>query len=238
MLVDVGRIFALSLFLLVTILIQQTKSQEKSTNTKDDNNLFFDNPEYPNEKFNQRFYQKAQNHVVTNWWKMTAKEANDFSKYTSKLEDVIFIKMAEILGLQNNPNVSTLSTDDMAKIFQENMDKGEVTSAELLTLQMYTLATQEAYVKRVIELFKLKPEDLGTTPQYFCEVFEFCEFVTSITTTTSTTTKILSTLPPIKASTGSEDSEPESPKSGSSRISRTLIYCIISMLFESLFIAN
>ena len=196
MLVDLRRILALPLFLLVTILIGQIKSQEKSTNTEDDNKLLFDNPEYPNEKFNQRFYQKAQSHVVTNWWKMTAKEANDFSKYTSKLEDVIFMKMADILGLQNNPNVSTLSTDDMAKIFQENMDKGEVTSAELLTLQMYTLAMQEAYVKRVIELFKLKPEDLGTTPQYFCEVFEFCEFVTSINTTTSTATEILSTNTP------------------------------------------
>ena len=89
--------------------------------------------------------------------------------------------MAEILGLQNNPNVSALSTDDMANIFQENMDKGEVTSAELLTLQMYTLAMQEAYVKRVIELFKLKPQNLGTTPQYFCEVFEFCEFLPGTT---------------------------------------------------------
>ena len=147
MLVDVGKILGLSLFLLVTFLIGQTKSQEKSTNTEDDNNLFIENPEYPNEKFNQRSYQKAQSHVATNWWKMTAKEANDFSKYTSKLEDVIFMKMAEILGLQNNPNVSTLSSDDMANIFQENMDKGEVTSAELLTLQMYTLAMQEAYVK-------------------------------------------------------------------------------------------
>ena len=67
MLVDVGRILALSLFLLVTILIGQTKSQEKSTNSEDDNNLFFDNPEYPNEKFNQRFYQKAQSHVASNW---------------------------------------------------------------------------------------------------------------------------------------------------------------------------
>ena len=238
MLVDVGRILALSLFLLVTILIGQTKSQEKSTNTEDDNNLFFDNPEYPNEKFNQRFYQKAQSHVATNWWKMSAKEANDFSKYTSKLEDVIFMKMAEILGLQNNPNVSTLSTNDMANIFQENMDKGDVTSAELLTLQMYTLAMQEAYVKQVIEVFKLKPQDLGTTPQYFCEVFKFCEFVTSKTTTTSTTTKILSTLPPIKASTGSKDSEPEIPKSGSSRISRALFYCTILILSQFLFIAN
>ena len=40
---------------------------------------------------------------------------------------------------------------------------------------------QEAYVKRVIEVFQLKPEDLGTTPQYFCEVFEFCEFLEGTT---------------------------------------------------------
>ena len=40
---------------------------------------------------------------------------------------------------------------------------------------------QEAYTKRVIEVFKLKPGDLDTTPQYFCEVFEFCEFLTGTT---------------------------------------------------------
>ena len=37
--------------------------------------------------------------------------------------------MAEVLGLENDPN---LSTDDMAKIFQEKSDKGEVTSAEVI----------------------------------------------------------------------------------------------------------
>ena len=36
--------------------------------------------------------------------------------------------MAEILELENDPN---LSTDDMAKIFQEKSDKGEVTSKEV-----------------------------------------------------------------------------------------------------------
>ena len=36
--------------------------------------------------------------------------------------------MAEVLGIENDTN---LSTDDMAKIFQEKSDKGEVTSAEV-----------------------------------------------------------------------------------------------------------
>ena len=35
---------------------------------------------------------------------------------------------------------------------------------------------EEVYVKGVIELFQLKPEDLDSTPEYFCEVFGFCEF--------------------------------------------------------------
>jgi hypothetical protein len=34
-----------------------------------------------------------------------------------------------------------------------------------------------AYVKRVIYYFDLKPEDLGATPQYFCEFFESCRFL-------------------------------------------------------------
>ena len=36
---------------------------------------------------------------------------------------------------------------------------------------------QEAYVKRVIEVFQLSPGDLETTPEYFCEVLEFCQFL-------------------------------------------------------------
>merc|ERR1719500_800858 len=63
------------------------------------------------------------------------------------------------------------------------------------------MAMQEAYVKRVIEVFNLKPEDLGTNPQYFCEVFEFCEFLTSTTSTTSTTTTTTRTTTITTAST-------------------------------------
>merc|ERR1712172_78906 len=186
---DLGRILALSLFFLAAISIEQTKSQENSTNTEVDTeydqDVLFDVPENPNEKFNQSFYLKAQSYTASNWRKMTAGDVDDFSQYSNKLEAGIRKKMAEVLGLENDPN---LSTDDMVKIFQEKSDKGEVTSAELSTLQTYTMAMQEAYVKRVIEVFNLKPEDLGTNPQYFCEVFEFCEFLTSTTFTTSTTT--------------------------------------------------
>ena len=184
MAVDLARILALYLVFLAAILIEQTKSQENSTNTEV-NPDFDDVPENPNQKFNQSFYQKAQSYTASNWRKLTAEDVEGFSQYSSKLEAGIRKKITEVLGLENDPN---LSTDVMDKIFQEKIKKGEVTSAESSTLQMYKMAMKKAYVKRVIEVFKLKPKDLGTTPQYFCDVFEFCEFLSSTTTTTSTTT--------------------------------------------------
>ena len=58
-------------------------------------------------------------------------------------------------------------------------------------MQTQSLAMQEAYVRKVIQIFRLKPEDLGSTQEYFCEVFQSCpEILTSpipITSTTSTT---------------------------------------------------
>ena len=60
---------------------------------------------------------------------MTAGEVDDFSQYSNKLEAGIRNKMAEILELENDTN---LSTDDLAKIFQEKSDKGEVTSKEVI----------------------------------------------------------------------------------------------------------
>ena len=73
---DLGRILALSLFFLAAISIEQTKSQENSTNTEVDSDydqdVLFDVPENPHEKFNQSFYQKAQSYTASNWRKMTA----------------------------------------------------------------------------------------------------------------------------------------------------------------------
>ena len=73
---DLGRILALSLFFLAAISIEQTKSQENSTNTEVDTeydqDVLFDVPENPHEKFDQSFYQRAQSYTASNWRKMTA----------------------------------------------------------------------------------------------------------------------------------------------------------------------
>ena len=129
--VDLEIILASSLAFLAAISTEQPQIQENSTNTEVDtdyDNDLFDVPEKPNAKFDQSFYQKAQTYTASNWRKLTAEVVDDFSQYTSKLEVGIRNKMAEILQLENKQN---LSTDDLAEIFQEKSDKGEVTSAEV-----------------------------------------------------------------------------------------------------------
>merc|ERR1712083_243272 len=91
-------------------------------------------------------------------------------------------KMAEFAG---NP---TLSVEEMSTIIQDKIDNGELTTIEVSLLQAHTMATQEAYVERVIQIFDLRPEDLDTTPNVFCDVFEVCQFITTTTLSTSTTT--------------------------------------------------
>merc|ERR1712083_667378 len=91
-------------------------------------------------------------------------------------------KMAEFAG---NP---TLSVEEMSTIIQDKIDNGELTTIEVSLLQAHTMATQEAYVERVIQIFDLRPEDLDTTPSVFCDVFEVCQFITTTTLSTSTTT--------------------------------------------------
>jgi len=141
------------------------------------------------EKSNLSIYQKAQRYTKRR--KLTAGAVDDLAQYSSKLEKAIHRKMAEMIGLETDSN---LSNEDIAQLFLEKIDNGEITPAQLSTLQAYTTALQEAYIKRVIKVYKLKPEDLGLTPQYFCEVYEFCEFLTAETTgklidsTTETTT--------------------------------------------------
>ena len=55
-------------------------------------------------------------------------------------------------------------------------------------MQTQTLAMQEAYVRKVIQIFRLKPEDLGSTQEYFCDVFQSCPDTTTSTPTTTTST--------------------------------------------------
>ena len=59
---------------------------------------------------------------------MTAGEVDDFSEYSNKLEAGVRNKMAEVLELENDSN---LSIHDMDQILQEKSDKGEVTSKEV-----------------------------------------------------------------------------------------------------------
>ena len=51
-----------------------------------------------------------------------------------------------------------------------------------MELEMFTLALHQNYVKKIIRLFNLKPEDFDTTPSKFCNVFDHCQFIIENTT--------------------------------------------------------
>ena len=84
--------------------------------------------------------------------------------------------LADVFGKTylRDPNVSKLYVEtnyEIAKLLIKD------NTHQALLLKIFIMKLQEAYVKRVIEVFQLKPEDLDDTPEHFCEVFEFCEFL-------------------------------------------------------------
>jgi len=206
MAVEFGKILPL---LLIPFLASTSIGQNLSEVTSNPSKSFPDIPESPHENFNVSFYKKAQNYTETHWREMTVEDANTFSQYSLHMENGIRQKMAEFAG---NPN---LSFEEMTKIIQEKIDDGGITSAEISTLQKHTLATQEAYVKRVINIFDLGPEDFNTTPEYFCEVFEFCNFLPTPTPSTTSESSTVENTPKIttiniKTSSTTEETKPGS----------------------------
>merc|ERR1712025_93251 len=206
MAVEFGKILPL---LLIPFLASTSLGQNLSEVTTNPSKSFPEIPESPHENFNVSFYHKAQNYTETHWREMTVEDANTFSQYSLHMENGIRQKMAEFAG---NPN---LSFEEMTKIIQDKIDDGGITSAEISTLQKHTLATQEAYVKKVIKIFDLRPEDFNTTSEYFCEVFEFCNFFPTPTPSTTSESSTAENSPKIttittKTSSTTEEIKPES----------------------------
>merc|ERR1711962_150739 len=201
----------LNLFLASTSLGQNTSLSEFTVNPPIKIN------DVPHEKFDSRFYKNAQNYTEAHWREISVGEANDFSQFSTHLETRIRQKMAEFAG---DP---TLSVEEMSTIIQKKINDGSLTSAEISVLRAHTMATQEAYVKRVIEIFNLEPADLDATPEIFCDVFGVCQSTTattlsttsesttpSLTTTTTTTTSITTTITTTKEKTTTEEVKAES----------------------------
>ena len=63
-----------------------------------------------------------------------------------------------------------LSTEELSAIFSTQVNSGEIKSEEVMSLQMFTLAMHQDYVRETIQVFGLTPEDFDSTPTYFCMV--------------------------------------------------------------------
>ena len=121
---------------------------------------------------------------------LTKGEYDELTQYLALLETKVQNEMLDINGMENYQNLSLYK---LTKILMKKFANGEITSNVLVNLRASTLATQQAYARHIIQIFKLKPEDLDTTSVYFCKVFGICELPTT-TITTSTTITSTSTI--------------------------------------------
>ena len=128
-----GKNFIVTLVFLAAASINGQSPQDQLVSLENSSNIDatkFDTPDFPNERFSPSFYKRAQNYTATHWKKMTAGDVDDFSQYSQHLETRLRNKMAEIAGVENNPE---LTIEDMTKLFATKSDNGEITSAEVST---------------------------------------------------------------------------------------------------------
>ena len=81
--------------------------------------------------------------------------------------------MIDILKIEDN----ALTTHELSVLFSNDVKSGKLTQQEILELQTFTLAMHQSYVKKIIQVFNLKPEQFSTTPTKFCNVFEQCQYL-------------------------------------------------------------
>jgi len=110
---------------------------------------------------------------IQNWIRKSSQKF-DANSYFSKATRYV-LAHGDDAGWTFDESISKESVDEMIKKINE--EQGAITSVEALNFETYMEKMQEVYVKRVIEFFQLRPEDLDSTPEYFCEVFGFCEFL-------------------------------------------------------------
>ena len=97
------------------------------------------------------------------------------------MERKILKILVKTFGVKNSGQKSkcTICIMNLAEgIIEENKSVDVSTERhnfEVRTLKKYMKIMQKAYVKRVIEVWHLRPEDLKITPEYFCEI-GFCQW--------------------------------------------------------------
>lgn len=142
--------------------------------------------EESNEIFSINPYLMSKSYVRKHGGKMRTDEdlvADDFSQFSTWMERKIYRTLVKTFGIKHyDKNGCSICILNLAQaIIKENKPVEGSTvvtdrhNFEVRTLKKYMKIMQEAYVKRVIEIFHLRPEDLDMTPEYFCEI-GFCHW--------------------------------------------------------------
>ena len=132
----------------------------------------------PHEGYEPIFYTKAQYFTSRLWSQLSSVQQEEFTEYAGQLHVILREKMINILKIEDNG----LTTHELSVLFSKDVNSGKLSPEEVMELQMFTLALHQNYVKKIIRLFNLKPEDFDTTPSKFCNVFDHCQFIIENTT--------------------------------------------------------
>ena len=136
-----------------------------------------------NSKFIDQFDQRIETLITGQNDPKDLEKAEKFNPSSYFLEALIYANAHALvtwddLGWNFETKVSKLKSDtNIFNDFYNNFLKEKSTSAKALRSEKFMKALHEEYVKLVVGFFQLMPEDLDKTPEYFCEVFGFCEFL-------------------------------------------------------------
>ena len=122
-------------------------------------------PDRPHKDYDPQLYIKAQNLTSQMWRHLSNGKKQEFSEYARQLHSILRSKMVDILQVDGD-----LTTEVLSGIFSTKVNSGEIKPEQVMSLQMFTLAMHQDYVRKTIQVFELTPEDFGSTPTYFCRV--------------------------------------------------------------------
>ena len=135
-----------------------------------------------NSKFIDQFDQRIETLITGQNDPTDLEKAEKFNPSSYFLEALSYANAHALvtwddLGWNFDTKVSKLISDE--NIFSDYLIKSNhlSTSAKALRSEKFMKALYEEYVKLVVGFFQLMPEDLDNAPEYFCEVFGFCEFL-------------------------------------------------------------
>ena len=120
--------------------------------------------EEPHDNFKEGWYTNATKIMTALYKEMTAAQTEEFGNFMANLKSLWQNTTSDVLGKRI----------DNFETFGDEMKNSSYTDLQMDQLKRTLQGYQLAYVKMVINVFNLEPEDFGMTPDGFCQVLQIC----------------------------------------------------------------